>query len=294
MAKEYIIKELGEVLLHTKCKVNHILEAMSFSAKLESKVDRRYLFEYEMLDEDRKRYQLFQLHDFKINETWSITDTDYISRIMADAKVYFIQLGLEYEALFDSDMHIGQYIKSTNEGDVREEMIRLWNVLPSIYYMVYKRIMSFAEYIPPMVDELIERIHCEYKEAEYWDFTDQKDIENVLFMYGILYELIMMINSENLVEGGLSESGERIESSVRSLKPEINPRELANREKRLRRAAAKKGFRIEKLRKKRNSQNDLDSAYTYAIDFGEVDGNGAGMRVHSIEEAEEVVLGSNS
>lgn len=294
MAKENIIKELGEVLLHTKCDVNHILEVMSFSAKLESKVDNRYLFEYEMLDEDSKR-DLFKLHDFKINETWSITDTDYISRIMADAKVYFIQLGLEYEALFDPCTHINQYLKSLNEGDLREKMVRLWSILPCIYYMVYKRIMSFAEHIPPMVDELIEMIHRDYKEEEYWGFTDQRQVEHVLFMYGILYELIMMINSENLIEGGLSESGERIEASDSLLKPELCSRELTNREKRLRRAAARKGLFIKK-RKWRlyYSQYNYDSFDGYCVGtvetglilWGE---NEVGINAPTLEEAEKIV-----
>lgn len=304
MPKKYIIRKLEDALenMHDWNK----LETISFSAGLEYTL-KLMLIEDKLLDESIKWQYLPSMARFKTNEIWNTTGVDYLKRIKHDAFVYYCQLGFEYEIEFDPDMHIRHFLEDGNTG--QEAYIRCEELL-EVYYRVYARITSFSKYIPLCVDEMIATVHCRLKEAyaygymEQWyiedalfvnGYMEQCYIEDVLFMYGILHEIVIMINEEKLIKGFIvSESGERMEASARLLKSEISSRELANREKRLRRAAAKKGFRIKKLRKKRDSPNDHNSAYAYDIYFEEVDGCGAGMSVHSIEEAEEVVLGSNS
>ena len=208
MAKEYIIRKLGEMLFFMRNDTEDILNVISFSTKLEALVDRKYILEYESLDESTKNRFLRSMAGFQINEKWDTTEINYTNRIKHDAYVYYCQLGFEHEKDFDPDMHIRRFLE---KGCVEiEDCERLWRELSKLYYMVYERIASFSEYIPQMIDSLIAETHSSYKELYDWYREDQRDIEDVLFMYGILHEIIIMINEENLIKQTIvNKSGER-------------------------------------------------------------------------------------
>ncbi len=88
MAKEYIIKELGEMLFFKRGNEENILDVISFSIKLEGLVDQKFIYEYENLDESIKNQYLRSMAEFEINEKWDTTDVDYINRIKHDAYIY--------------------------------------------------------------------------------------------------------------------------------------------------------------------------------------------------------------
>lgn len=198
MAKEYIIKELGEMLFFMRGNEENILDVISFSSQLEGLVDQKYIYEYEILDESIKNQYLRSMAEFEINEKWDTTDVDYMNRIKHDAYIYYCQLGFEHEKDFDPDMHMRRFLQ---KGCIElDDCERLWQKISKIYYRIYERIASFSKYVPPMIDTLITETHVNYKELQRWYPEDQIDIEDVLFMYGILHEIILMINEENLIE----------------------------------------------------------------------------------------------
>ncbi len=104
-------------------------------------------------------------------------------------------------------MHMRRFLQ---KGCIElDDCERLWQKISKIYYRIYERIASFSKYVPPMIDTLITETHVNYKELQRWYPEDQRDIEDVFFMYGILHEIILMINEENLIERTIvSKSGE--------------------------------------------------------------------------------------
>ena len=208
MAKEYIIRELGEMLYFMRDETEDILNVISFSTHLECIVKRMYILEFESLNKAIKNRFLRSMAGFQINEKWDTTEINYTYRIKHDAYVYYCKLGFEQEKDFDPDMHIRRFLE---KGCVEiEDCEGLWRVISKLYYKVYERIASFSEYIPQMIDIFIAETHSHYKELFDWYREDQRNVEDVLFMYGILHEIIIMINEEKLIKRTIvSESGER-------------------------------------------------------------------------------------
>ncbi len=283
-------REIIELIENTIYEYSFSLEGVTIHALkgalwLECEIcDKKYKAEdiIELLPE-LNRYQPKEEH-------WDVNE-DLCDRVKNNAYLYVVLIGIEKEEEILGELSLKALLD--DDDAVAEEGFN------RMFWYLYPKVASICvKYMPyEWMDIFCHSIKAWKYSEDFWE--DVYTIEVLYFLIGFLYMMGDYAKEVDQNEDNADTSKSDIHLQQIPLhltipKPEISSRELANREKRLRRAAAKKGFRIEKLRKKRNSQNDLDSAYAYAIDFGEVDGNGAGMRVHSIEEAEEVVLGSNS
>ena len=247
-----------------------------------------------------------ELKEFVSKKEWNINE-DLEDHVIKDAYLYTSMIGIEKEEEVLGERKIWELLEKYDNKTIGDYVFL--SALNEIFWILYSKVNKYAVAMPyEWLDVFVCSIDVWKRNTQYLyhasdvSIGDTYNITPLYFLVGFDYVMDEYFNDNNSYNTNSPNTDieTKIWTPVIETAPNMNPRELENREKRLRRAAAKKGLFIKK-RKWRlyYSQYNYDSFDGYCVGtvetgliiWGE---NEAGINAPTLEEAEEIVANYRS